>query len=180
MPDGKTLYLVRHAEADWPKSAQRDFDRPLSRLGEHDADEMGRRLKADGILPNVILSSPALRATQTAEAIAMALGFPTGSINLIENIYEAAISDLVEVIRALDDRHASAMLIGHNPALTWLINQLADRHIANAPTCSIATLRSFSLRWEDMGSATANLLDFDYPERIPVRTARPVSGGNLS
>ncbi len=174
MPDGKTLYLVRHAEAGWMKAGRRDFDRPLNERGRHDAVKMGRRLKAGGIMPNAIFSSPALRAAQTAEIIATELGFPVASISFEGNIYEAATADLVEAIQLLEARHSHAMLVGHNPAMTWLINHLSDDHIANAPTCSIATLRTFSSRWEDVGPATADLLDFDYPERTPESNRRPV------
>ena len=176
---GKILYLVRHAEASWMNSGQRDFDRPLNDCGKRDAVEMGRRLKADGILPGAILSSPALRATQTAEIIATELGFPVDSIFFAENIYEATTANLIGIVQSLEDRHSSTMLIGHNPAMTWLINHLADGHIANAPTCAIATLRTFSTRWEDAGSATANLLDFDYPGKPLGSNIRPVSRGNL-
>ena len=179
MPNGKILYLVRHAEAAWMESGQRDFDRPLKDCGRREAVELGQRLKADGILPGAILSSPALRATQTAEIIATELGFPVDSISFAENIYEATTANLIGIVQSLEDRHSSTMLIGHNPAMTWLINHLSGGHIANAPTCSIATLRTFSTRWEDAGPATADLLDFDYPGRIPDRKTHPVSGRNL-
>lgn len=179
MADKKILYLVRHAEAAWMNSGQRDFDRQLNDCGKREATEMGRRLKADGILPSAILSSPALRATQTAEIIATELGFPVDSISFAENIYEATTAHLIGIIQSLEDRHSSTMLVGHNPAMTWLINHLADGHIANAPTCAIATLRTFSTRWENAGPATANLLDFDYPERPLDNNTRPVSRGNL-
>ncbi len=179
MPDSKTLYLIRHAEASWMESGQHDFNRPLNNCGRGDAAEMGRRLKTDGILPNVILSSPALRATQTAELITAELGIAPSSIVFDEKIYEAATSNLLEIIQSLESRHDSAMLVGHNPAMTWLINHLTGGHIANAPTCAIATLRTFSGRWKDTGLATADLLDFDYPGRIPDSNTRPVSRGNL-
>lgn len=179
MADGKTLYLVRHAEASWMKAGQGDFDRPLNDCGKRDAAEMGRRLKAGGILPGAILSSPALRATQTAEIIATELGFPVDSISFAGNIYEATTANLTKTIQSLEDRHSSAMLVGHNPAMTWLINHLTGGHIANAPTCAIACLRTFSARWGGAGPASANLLDFDYPGRIPDNPTRPVPWGNL-
>lgn len=168
MPDGKTLYLMRHAEAAWMHSGQRDFDRPLTPKGELDAKEMGQRLKARGELPDIMLSSPARRATQTTEIIATELSHPLEAIIFREAIYEAGVSDLLDIIQNLDARYESAMLIGHNPSLTWVINQLTGEHIANAPTCSIATLRTFSPRWEDSSSGATDLLDFDYPNKQPM------------
>jgi phosphohistidine phosphatase len=165
MPEGKTLYLMRHAEAAWMNSGQRDFERLLDLQGERDAGAMGKRLKQRGVSPDLILSSPALRAAQTSKRIALELSIPLDEIVFHEAIYEATVSDLLKIIQALDDHYGSAMLIGHNPALTWLINQLTGKHMANAPTCSIATLRTFSPRWEDTAFETADLLGFDFPEK---------------
>ena len=165
MPDGKILYLMRHAEAVWMHSGQRDFDRPLAPKGELDAKEMGQRLKARGDLPDIMLSSPARRATQTTEIIATELDHPFDAMIFRETIYEAGVSDLLDIIQSLNNDYGSAMLIGHNPSISWLINQLTGEHIANAPTGSIATLRTFSPRWEDSNSGTADLLDFDAPSK---------------
>lgn len=164
MTDGKTLYLMRHAEAGW-MSGQRDFDRPLDPRGELDASAMGRRLKASGIAPSLMISSPARRAAQTTKLMATELSIPANAIIFRETIYEAGISDLLNIIQSIDDRYGSAMLVGHNPALSRLISQLSGEHIANAPTCSIATLRTFSPRWEDSSARAADLLDFDYPNK---------------
>lgn len=163
MPDGKTLYLIRHAEAAGMSSGQRDFERPLNARGEQDAMEMGQRLKARSIVPDTLISSPALRAVQTSELIATEIGFPVDMLDLRETIYEAAISDLFSIIQAMENCHESVMLVGHNPALTWAINQLTGGHIANAPPGSIATLRMYFPRWEDSGNATAELLATDHP-----------------
>jgi phosphohistidine phosphatase len=165
MPESKTLYLVRHAESNGPSSGQRDFDRILNRCGEHDAQELGRRLKIRGIQPDVIISSPARRAIQTSEFIVTELGIPTDSIVFDETIYDASVASLIEIIQRLNDLHKSAMLIGHNPSISWLINQLTGQHIANAPTGSIATILISSTHWSDVRTIPAALLDFDYPKK---------------
>ena len=164
MPDGKTLYLMRHADAVWPKSGQRDFDRSLSLLGQRDAREMGRRLGARSIQPDVIFSSPARRAAQTLELIKKDLGIPDTEVVFEDMIYEADVSDLLKIIHALTDDYTSMMIIGHNPALTWLINKTTGAHIANAPTGSLATIHTLSLHWQDFGTLKATLKDLDYPK----------------
>ena len=147
------------------QSGQHDFDRPLAPKGELDAKEMGQRLKARGDLPDIMLSSPARRASQTTEIIANELGISARSIIFNELIYEATVGDLSRILLALDEHHESAMLVGHNPALTGLVNQLIGGHIANAPTSSIAILRTFSNRWEDSNTGSADLLDLDDPSK---------------
>ncbi len=163
MADGQTLYLVRHAEAEGMGSCQCDFDRPLNARGKRNAMKMGQRLKARGDIPLAIISSPALRAVQTSELIATEIGFPIDMIVLRETIYEAGVSDLLEIIQSLGDSIHSAMIIGHNPSIGWLIRQLSGEQVANAPTCCIATLQTFSSRWKDAAFATSLLLDFNYP-----------------
>jgi len=165
MPDGKTLYLVRHAEAAWMGSGQRDFDRPLNARGEGDAMEMGQRLKECDVFPHTIISSPALRAAQTSEVIATEIGFPVEAIVFRKSIYEAAVSDLLEIIQSVDDDLNSAMIIGHNPSIGWLISQLSDKHIANAPTSTIATFFIPSEHWKATGTVATALLDIDHPKK---------------
>ena len=164
MPEGKTLYLVRHAESNGPSSSQRDFDRQLNTRGEHDAQEMGRQLKIRGIQPDIIVSSPARRAAQTSEFIATELGIPADSIVFEEKIYDASVSNLVGIIQTLKDSYTSVMRIGHNPAISWLVHQLTGEHIANAPPCAMATVRISSTHWNDVRTCPAELLDFDYPK----------------
>lgn len=165
MPDGKTLYLIRHAEAAGMSSGQRDFERPLNARGEQDAMEMGQRLKARSIVPDTLISSPALRAVQTSELIATEIGFPVSAIVFHKSIYEAAVADLIEIIQSLDDDLNSVMIIGHNPSIGWLISQLSDKHIANIPTGAIATLSIASNHWKATDTATTELLEIDHPRK---------------
>lgn len=72
----KRLTLVRHAKSSWKDPSLDDFDRPLNQRGERDAPVMGRRLKARGARPSLILTSPAKRAKRTARLIAEAIGYP--------------------------------------------------------------------------------------------------------
>jgi len=163
MPEGKTLYLMRHADASWLETGQRDFDRPLSSLGKIHAQEMNGRLGERGIRADVILSSPAKRAIETLEFIRGNVGIPSSKVGFEESIYEADVSDLLTIIHALEDRHTSALIIGHNPALTWLINKITPVNIANAPAGTFASIHIATPRWQDFGSVDATLIDFDYP-----------------
>lgn len=154
----KTLHLVRHAKSDWNTGAN-DFDRPLNKRGRRDAPEMGRRLRERGALPGIIVCSPAQRAMETLELLD--LGIKTV---FEEGIYEASTGDLLEIVQKLDDGYASAMLIGHNPAMTWLASLLSGVRIGNMPTCAVATIEIETDHWKNTGSRPARLLDFDFPK----------------
>jgi len=161
MTDGKTLYLMRHAESSWSGTDLSDFDRTLNERGFRDAPAMGRRLKARGTLPEIILCSSAKRAMQTLET--MDIGIE--DVVFDERIYEASKGALLNTIQVLENRYSSAMLIGHNPAMTWLANQLSGTRIDTMPTCAIATIELDSTHWGNAASCPVKLLNFDYPEK---------------
>lgn len=161
----KTLYLVRHAKSSWGNPSDSDFDRPLNERGRRDAPEMGRRLMGKGVRPNVVLCSPARRAVETIALLNAELGVPADSIHMQKRIYEASPETLLELIQKLDDSYDSAMLVGHNPAMTWLVEGLTGANIQNLPTCSVVTISLNSNHWNKAGKDPAELLNLDYPKK---------------
>ena len=159
----KTLYLMRHAKAESPDMQRGDFDRVLNQRGVRDATEMGQRLQKRGVKPDVILCSPSQRTRQTAELLVAELGGTLDGVQFDDRIYEASMDILLDLIRALPPACASAMVIGHNPSVGWLANQLSGYQIATMPSCAVAAFELPSFSWRDMGAGTARLLDFDYP-----------------
>ncbi|MDF7801089.1 histidine phosphatase family protein [Pontiellaceae bacterium B1224] len=161
----KTLYLVRHAKSSWVNPSYSDFDRPLNDRGQRDAPETGRRFKAKGVMPDVVLCSPARRAVETLNLLNAELGIPENSIYMQKRIYEASTETLLELIQLLDDSHGSVMLVGHNPSMTWLAEGLVDAQFQNLPTCSVVTISLDSNHWNEAGNCPAELLNLDYPKK---------------
>jgi phosphohistidine phosphatase len=161
----KTLYLVRHAKSSWKDVNLPDHERPLNKRGEQDAPKMGKRLKRRRPKPEVIVTSPAVRAKRTAKILATEIGYPKSDILVDELIYTADQEELVSVLRRLDNGIDCVMLVGHNPALTDLVNSLAQCEVANVPTCGLAVLGFRMDSWADIDHIRAKLLDFDYPKK---------------
>lgn len=161
----KTLFVVRHAKSSWKEASLNDFDRPLNKRGKHDAPEMGKRLKRAQVKPDLIISSPAKRALDTAEIIAKEVGYPEGSIRKIDTIYEASLSDLIALIHALDDRYDTILLVGHNPGLTYLLNHLSGEHVQNLPTCGIYGLSFEVDSWKKIVRHSGRVVFADSPKR---------------
>jgi len=161
----KTLWIVRHAKSSWDEPGLADYDRPLNKRGLRDAPEMGRRLAERGVQPAAIVSSPAVRAAATAHAIAEQLDFEIENIHWDEDIYHASVEELLDVISRFNSAWPSAMLVGHNPGLTDLVNQLAPFEIDNLPTCGVAELAFSADDWTDVAEARAAEGDFDYPKK---------------
>lgn len=163
----KYLYLVRHAKSSWDFPELDDFDRPLNKRGKRNAPEMGLRLATRELKLDAIISSPAKRAITTARNVAEQLEYPLENITELEDIYHATRSELVEVIRGVQDQFKRVMLVGHNPAFTDLANFLKepDYHIGNVPTCGVVAIE-FSLNyWNDVSKHCGRMLFFDYPKK---------------
>ncbi len=161
----KTLTLLRHAKSSWDHPELADIDRPLNKRGKRDAPIMGERLARAGISPELILTSPARRARKTASRVARALGYPADRIVVDPRIYAAAPAELMALIRGLDDRWSDVMLVGHNPTLTELANELTAADIDNVPTAGVVRIRFPVPSWSDIRPGAGELTLFDYPKR---------------
>ncbi len=160
----KTLYLVRHAKSSWKQPELSDFERPLNKRGKNDAPFMGKLLSDKEINPELVISSPAKRASATAKIIASEINFPKEEIVLDENIYEASGRRLLEIISKTEEKYSSVMLFGHNPGLTVLHNNLSDHFIDNIPTCGVVALE-FRTSWKEIELNSAEFLFFEYPKK---------------
>jgi len=159
----KTLYLVRHAKSSWSEPALPDHDRPLNERGLRDVATMGQRLAQRGVLPDLLLSSPATRALTTAEQLAKALGIKRKDIVVNDRLYAAPANELLSVIQGLGDEPESVMLVAHNPGLTELAHHFASE-IIELPTCAIAEFRFAALTWTDIGQAEPGHVVLDSPK----------------
>lgn len=161
----KTLYLIRHAKSSWKFPELDDFDRPLNKRGKRDAPKMGKRLRKQGALPDLIISSPAERAKKIAKAIAKALGITSAEIQFNQAVYEATPEGLLEIVRGVDNRVQTLMLVGHNPELTSLANSLTDHYIDNVVTSGVVTIEFETEQWASVGQPVeGRFVGYDYPK----------------
>jgi len=160
----KILYLVRHAKSSWGDDSLSDKERPLSVRGLKTAPEMGMRLRQQGHRPDLILSSPANRAYSTACLIAKELDIDVADIETHGSLYFAGVISMTTMLEKLDDHYQKVMIVGHNPAMTSLVNTLTDTSTVNMPTCAIAVIGFDIGSWSELDSVDGNLLGYDYPK----------------
>src|SRR5512143_3988842 len=129
----KTLYLVRHAKSSRDDPTLPDRKRPLNDRGKRDAPAMAERLAGQGVKPDLILSSPAVRALATAQAFAKKFDYAITDLVEDDRLYATAADDLLDLIHELDDQQKRVMLFGHNPELTALAHRLSSE-IVEMPT----------------------------------------------
>ena len=161
----KTLYLLRHAKSSWHYSELDDFERPLNKRGRRDVHLMGKIISDKNIYPDLIISSPAVRAAFTARIISEMIDYPEDHLLYHNMIYEATTSTLLNIIHNIDNQSGSLILVGHNPGLTLLINYLADRSIDNLPTCGFYGIELAIKKWSDISEKCGKQILHEYPKK---------------
>ncbi len=160
----KTLYLVRHAKAVSRDLGLPDFERALLPRGENDARNLAAKLKDEGVVVDLMISSPANRALLTAHIFADGLGYPVQKIMLKDEIYDASgVRAMLRLIRELDDNYHAVMLFGHNPALADLAHYLIDGFSEVIPTCGVVAIKFQKQYWRNVAKGAGALNFFLFP-----------------
>lgn len=163
----RRLVLIRHAKSSQADPFQDDFDRPLNERGKRDAPFMGRRLKKAELFPDLILSSPAKRAKQTARKIAGALDCEKEGIRFLKQLYLCDASVFEAEIEALEDKVKTVFIVGHNPGITEFANQLTDCfRIDNMPAGAFVAASIKAERWQDFSYAEKEVILCEYPKKF--------------
>jgi len=161
----KTLFLIRHAKSSWADPSLPDKKRPLNKRGRRDAPFMAKLMVEKKIKPDLILSSPAVRALTTAQYFAQAQDIPLSRIDVREPIYASFVNDLVAMVQGLDNDHSIVFLFGHNPEFTSFTNRFSDQYIDNVPTCGIVGIQGEIDSCQQFDRNHCRMIGFDYPKR---------------
>lgn len=160
----KRLTLIRHAKSDRGMLGYSDFDRPLNSQGEQTAQRLGKTLKQQQIQFDQIFSSPAQRSLSTTELICEAAGTPTTQIITDPSLYTFDMEELYRFIEGIDDTFKNVAIIGHNPAITLLANDITFACIDHVPPCGVVRIQLDINEWVAAHSGTGQLIEFDYPK----------------
>jgi phosphohistidine phosphatase len=169
MAEARTLVLLRHAKSSWDTD-EPDHERPLAPRGRRDAKAVGQYLAAQGLRPDLVLCSSALRTRQTWDQ-AVKGGAEGGDVRYLDEIYDASVTELVAVLRDAASDATSVLLLGHAPGIPRLMDYLAIRRSDSPvwvraekdfPTSGLAVLE-LKPPWSDLAEAVAELTAFEAP-----------------
>jgi phosphohistidine phosphatase len=146
----KTLYIVRHAKSSWDFPNLRDHDRPLLPKGEKRTRKIAVFLEKENIKPDLMISSTAVRAYETAVIIAKQLGYPVKNIISESKFYDSGILSIMDVLYGLDNKVNSVMIFGHNPSFTSLANKFLHNPIEWLPTSGLVSISFDAEKWEEI------------------------------
>jgi phosphohistidine phosphatase len=116
---------------------------------------MGKLMKKTGLLPDVVLSSPAARAKATAKLVAKSADLDA-KVSFDDRIYEASPQGLRQVVSEVDDTHLSAMLVGHNPGIEGFIRFLTGEN-ESMPTAALAVIELDIEKWNEVDNSCGEL-----------------------
>jgi phosphohistidine phosphatase len=152
----KTLYIARHAKSSWEDLSVSDHDRKLLPVGKKRTTRVAQWLKGQGILPDKIISSTAVRAYETARLLAKGMGFPEEKIEKTRQLYGAGPDEVFDLLFSLPDKVEKVMVVGHNPGFTDLVNLFLEplKQIDNLPTSAVAAVTFDTNRWEKIPLAS--------------------------
>lgn len=160
----RTLFLMRHAKSSWDDPSLADFDRPLNERGKRNAPFMGDFMRLEGLAPDIVVSSPAMRARETAESV-KERGDLSAGIVFDGRVYEASPNVLREVASGVDDAYAVAMLVGHNPGMEGFLQYLTGR-LEPMPTAAVAVIELDISRWRDIAADSGRLVKVFRPKEL--------------
>src|SRR5436190_14031195 len=151
----KTLYLLRHAKSSWKDETLSDIERPLNGRGRKAAQAIGDFLKREKIIPDLVLSSSAVRARQTTDLLLKAANIST-DLRFDERIYEAGSERLLQVIKQVEKSKKSVLLVGHNPGLEEFLYVLTGA-TDTMPTGTLSKIALGTSSWAAIGDKSGTL-----------------------
>ncbi|MFO8129976.1 MAG: histidine phosphatase family protein [Bacteroidales bacterium] len=162
----KTLYLVRHAKSSWKHPELLDEERPLLEKGKSRTWKVIDFLLSRKITVDLIKSSHAVRALETAKIIAHALKFPEENIIVEKQIYHADSYRLLDQFFDVSDSFESLMLVGHNPACTNLANYFLEKRIDWLPTSGVVSISFDTDKWAELINAGRKTNFVVFPKKL--------------
>lgn len=151
----KQIFFLRHAKSSWDDPSLADFDRPLNRCGLEAAAFIGELMAERGIRPEMIVTSPAKRALETALLVKESSGI-NSRLLVDENIYEASPITLRNAASRLPDDISNVLLVGHNPGLEGIIRYLTGE-LEPMPTAALASITLSITSWQMVDAGTGSL-----------------------
>ena len=160
----KTIYVVRHAKSCWDDPGLTDKERPLNSRGKKDGPLMAAWMSKKEAAPDRILSSPAVRALETAKIFAKQFNLNPSEIDVQLSLYHPDVTDILDALKALDKEVKTVYLFSHNPAITYFANYFGGHMIDNVPTTGIVKMECTAEEWADLSRQNTLRIDFFYPK----------------
>jgi phosphohistidine phosphatase len=161
----KQLFLIRHAKSDpiaigWTNPELKDIERFLNERGYANANMMAAKFNYK---PDLIITSPAIRAISTALIFARNLNYNANNICIKQELYETSVKDYLSVINTIDNTYNTVLLFAHNPTISDVAQHITQALPMELPTCAITGIKFDVTDWKK--AKEGDLFLFDYPKK---------------
>lgn len=157
----KKIYFIRHAKSQKDPNLS-DFDRVINKRGKNDISFMAKKLKDRKIQPEIIISSAAKRAAQSARIIGKIVKID--KISYTKKLYNASCEEIFKFIKNIDENLSQICIISHNPAITEICELLSDSIIDSIPTSGIFCIKFDETKFSEINAHCGKVEFFDYPK----------------
>lgn len=162
----KHLYLLRHAEAGTKESRQDDKTRELTSTGVKDSLHLGAWFRQQNIRFDLIASSSALRAEQTAGMVAEGMKLDNPKIVTDDVLYEASVRQFLDYINNIEDAYEHVLITGHNPAISYLAEYLTKADTGDMASGSVVIIQFNLGSWTEVGENTGHMIRYLSPDML--------------
>jgi phosphohistidine phosphatase len=162
----KRLFLVRHAKTEVIRYDITDFQRNLKERGINDSNLIANKLLLKDAKPDVMISSTANRAIQTARLFADILEYKQESIVQLDELYDGFTThEFLGMIDRFGKDHDSVMIFGHNPSIEYLAFNLSVEFYEYVPTCTVIGIEFDVNDWKDIGARSGKVCLYEFPKK---------------
>lgn len=160
----KELLILRHAKSSWSEVGKNDFDRTLKPRGLSDARNVGKKYGEVIRKLDVVFSSPANRAIQTAITVCKSADVQLDAIKIVELFYQADYTEILNFVCQIPNGIRSTMIVGHNPTFTYFANLFLMEPIDNLPTAGLVQFTFNVDSWKDINKQNVVFTSLDFPK----------------
>ena len=161
----KSIILFRHAKSDWNATYSSDHQRPINQRGIKASKLMGSYLAKINEIPDLIISSSALRALQTMEN-AISAGKWESKITVKKEVYHASVSTLIDLIKRTKNIYSNICVIGHEPTFSYFLKSITDESVFKFPTATMAKIILKVESWNNLDYKSSKLLWVRKPKEL--------------
>lgn len=145
----KQIFLLRHAKSDWSNITQQDFDRPLSKRGVRDALLMSQHMLKMNLKVDKVFCSSSMRTKETFDLCADGFDFDIKNAKYYDDLYYGNHESIIDLLVNVNQSANSVLVVGHNPTMHILLEQLTGLSIIKYPTSTLAQI-ILQKEWKDL------------------------------
>lgn len=162
----KTLLILRHGKSSWDDPMQRDSERPLLNKGRFRTQLIADYMAENQLIPDLIISSPAVRAYDTAVIIALSIGYKPEKIIQNGELYFVDSEKYSEAVFGVSKEVNTLLLVGHNPMITEFCNMFLSPMIDNLPTSGLCAVQLETDNWSQLHTCSFTNTHLVFPKKL--------------